>query len=278
MTKAPAFQFYPKDWLSSPRVQLMTPAQEGAYVRLLCYCWDSGDCSIPDDDAELAILSRLGEGWLNGGSAVVRKCFMPHPSKPGYLTNQRLLDEAEKQTAWQRKSAEGGRKSAEKRSEKKRLLNGGSTTGSPDVNRPVQPLGNSSSSSASSSAEEIEDGDLRASAKTPFERIYDYGCSLFPQLTTQTTSAIHQWLDAGADVNIDIIPEMKRLHGKGVQPRGWGLFTQDIANAKARRKSPMPKGESTHARPAAKHAGFEKQDYFAGTEGFEVVGGPSVSA
>jgi hypothetical protein len=36
--KRPAFQFYPSDWLASMAIMLMTPAEEGAYVRLLCHC------------------------------------------------------------------------------------------------------------------------------------------------------------------------------------------------------------------------------------------------
>lgn len=115
--------------------------------------------------------------------------------------------------------------------------------------------------------------DSGASAKTPFERVYDYGCKLFPQLAPQAASVIHQWLDGGADIDLDIIPEIKRLHRKDIQPRGWGLFTTDIANAKAQREKPLPKGDTKHARPATKHGGFEQQDYYAGTEGFEVVGG-----
>ncbi|WP_029630206.1 hypothetical protein [Zavarzinella formosa] len=118
---------------------------------------------------------------------------------------------------------------------------------------------------------ENEDDDMRASAKTPFERVYDYGCNLFPQLVTQATSVIHQWLDGGADIDLDIIPEIKRLHDKKIQPRGWGLFTQDIANSKLRRNTPLPKGELKNDRPATKHGNFAAQDYRAGTEGFIVA-------
>ena len=115
MSKSPAFQFYPKEWLSSMDIMLMTPEQEGAYIRLLCICWESGDCSIPDDDRQLSMLSRLGEGWFKGSSTVVRNKFISHPDKPGFLTNERLLREAQKQADWARKCSAGGRKSAEKR-------------------------------------------------------------------------------------------------------------------------------------------------------------------
>lgn len=142
MAKSPAFQFYPSDWLASRKVAMMTPEQEGAYIRLLCYMWNDPDCSLPDDDEELAHLSRLREGWLKGGSSVVRKCFMQHPTKAGFLTHDRLLAEREKQTKWREKSAEGGKKSAETRAEK----------GAKGGSRVVEPNGNTSSLSLSLSS------------------------------------------------------------------------------------------------------------------------------
>lgn len=143
---SPAFQFYPKEWLSSATVNLMTPAQEGGYFRLLCYAWLDKDCSLPDDDVQLATLSRLGEGWLANGSnqmsTVVRKCFVPHPKLAGRLVNVRLLKEREKQRLWREKSAKGGIKSGKTRSSKKEgwLANGSSlvrTKREPKVNSPV---------------------------------------------------------------------------------------------------------------------------------------------
>lgn len=144
MNKSPAFQLYPADWLSSMTVTMMTPAQEGAYIRLICYDWSND--GIPDDDNQLSSLSRLGEGWFKGGSTVVRKCFKQHPTKEGFLTNDRLEKEREKQRTWREKSSEGGKKSAETRKNKgKDGFKGGSTT----VSRVVQPNGNIISSSSS---------------------------------------------------------------------------------------------------------------------------------
>lgn len=143
MAKSPAFQFYPNDWLSSTHVTLMTPAQEGAYIRLLCHAWADLDCSLPDDDTKLAVLSRMGEGWLKGGSHLVRQCFVPHPHKEGRIVNERLLLEREKQRQWREKSIEGGIKSAKSRSKKTQPpLKGGS--------KMVATKTNSSSSSSSS--------------------------------------------------------------------------------------------------------------------------------
>ena len=73
MNGLPWFPLYVADWLSSKKVDLMTPSEAGAYIRLLCYAWDDPDCGIYDDDEKLSRLSRLGEGWFNGGSTIVRE-------------------------------------------------------------------------------------------------------------------------------------------------------------------------------------------------------------
>jgi uncharacterized protein YdaU (DUF1376 family) len=150
VNRAPAFQFYPDDWLSSPKISTMTPAEEGAYIRLLAYSWNDPDCTIPDDDTALALLSRLGEGWLNGGSDKLRTCFVPHPKKVGRLFNVRLMQERKKQEAWRKKSQQGGKRSAKSRALKSgdasRVVEGSLKGGS----KMVEPNGNSSSSSSSS--------------------------------------------------------------------------------------------------------------------------------
>lgn len=85
--------------------------------------------------------------------------------------------------------------------------------------------------------------DVRAGEETPFEKVFSFGTNIFPQLSKQNASIIHSWISSGADVELDIIPEIQRLHDNGAKPRGWGLFTQDIATAFERRLKPMPKGE-----------------------------------
>lgn len=143
MNRPPAFQFYVRDWLSSKKIVMMTLEEEGAYIHLLAHCWDSPDCTLPDDDLELAQLSRMGERWLNGGSSTLRKCFVPHPRKPERLTNLRLLEEFRKYAHWIQKSREGGIRSGEIR---RKQVKGGSTV--------VEPNGNSSSSSSLNSYRE----------------------------------------------------------------------------------------------------------------------------
>jgi uncharacterized protein YdaU (DUF1376 family) len=95
MGRPPAFQLYVKDWLTSKKRAAMSLDQQAAYMNLLCHCWDTDDCSLPDDPTVLASLSELREHW-NTRSTPVQQAFDPHPKKPGFLTNLRLYAEHQK--------------------------------------------------------------------------------------------------------------------------------------------------------------------------------------
>ena len=125
MTKRPAFQFYPGDWLGSQRVSLLTLEEEGAYLRLLASCWQHG--SIPSAPDMIARL--IGKGASTTLATTLATMFQPHPFNAGLLVHDRLERERDKQDAWAEKSREGGRKSAEKR----QSLKGGSTTVQPPL-------------------------------------------------------------------------------------------------------------------------------------------------
>lgn len=150
---APAFQFYPGDWLGSTSIALMSPAEEGGYIRLLCHAWNDEKCSLPDDDDALAQLSRLGEGWFNGGSTKIRAMFK---KKGKRLYNPRLLNVWKKQREWREKSRAGGINSAKARKTKAINVKGGSTTPSSNSHTKGGPKGNSSSSSLSSREDNTE--------------------------------------------------------------------------------------------------------------------------
>jgi uncharacterized protein YdaU (DUF1376 family) len=111
MTKRPAFQFYPGDWLGSQRVSLLTLEEEGAYLRLLASCWQHG--SIPSAPEMIARL--IGKGSSTTLATTLATMFQPHPNNPALLVHDRLEKEREKQDAWSEKCREGGRKSAEMR-------------------------------------------------------------------------------------------------------------------------------------------------------------------
>lgn len=123
MSKPPAFQFYPGDWLASTKISLMTPAEEGAYIRLLCHAWSDPHCSLPDDDNILASLSRLGPEGFEGASTKIRACFK---KKGNRLYHERLKIEREKQREWRKKSKLGGLISGKSRKDRGLEVKGGS--------------------------------------------------------------------------------------------------------------------------------------------------------
>ena len=140
--KPPSFPFYVNNWLASERVSAMKPEQEGAYIRLLAFAWNSADCGLPDDPDILASLSRLNGRWPDL-SATILKCFH---KKDGRLYNEKLLD------CWRR---------AQEFSEKQRMKGkaSGQARRQPETNRGstvVQPVLNSESESEFESDSETE--------------------------------------------------------------------------------------------------------------------------
>ncbi len=95
MDKSPAFQWYPRDILSSARVQELSLEEEGAYRRLLDFCWLNG--SIPADPERCARL--IGKGASTCIASAVQKLFTPHADDPTLLIHDRLEKEREKQEA-----------------------------------------------------------------------------------------------------------------------------------------------------------------------------------
>ncbi len=109
-SKPPAFQFYANDWLASQTVSLMTPEQEGAYIRLLAHQWSDPTCSLPDDDDRLAVLSRLGEKWPAARLAIAKQMLFHSPRDSGRIYNVRLYRYREQLEALSLKRKKAGRK------------------------------------------------------------------------------------------------------------------------------------------------------------------------
>lgn len=112
MIKPPSFPFYTNNWIASAQILAMSPAEEGAYIRLLCYAWNSEDCGLPDDDRVLAEMSRLREQWVNGSSGVIKRCFI---KKNGRLFSPRLMECRADQERWREKCSRAGQASARQR-------------------------------------------------------------------------------------------------------------------------------------------------------------------
>lgn len=105
-TTSPAFQFYPKDFLSSSRVQRMSLTEVGAYIVLLSHTWLAG--GIPTDTAEIAKIVKIPPvRFARMWRGALSECFVKRGT---ILINERLDRERKKQIAFREKQAEFGKK------------------------------------------------------------------------------------------------------------------------------------------------------------------------
>lgn len=108
---APAFQFYPKDFLTSERQIGMSAAESGIYMRLICHCWLS--TTLPNSPRVLAKMAGVSDEEFSSCWHAVQECFYVNPH--GRLQHARLDKERDKQDAFRAMQSEKGQKGAEKR-------------------------------------------------------------------------------------------------------------------------------------------------------------------
>src|ERR1019366_3778521 len=97
--KSPAFQFYPKDILTSQRVALMSLEEEGAYRRAIDFCWLHGH--IPADAKQLSKL--IGKGCTPRIARKGIEMFVNMPDDNSKLIHERLEVERKKQREFSNK-------------------------------------------------------------------------------------------------------------------------------------------------------------------------------
>lgn len=96
---SPAFQFYPKEFLSSSKVLRMSNTEVGVYIKLLSLCWLDG--SLPNDVAKMAPMvgvpaKQFARMWPN----VLQECFVVKGER---LINMRLEKERRVQADYRAK-------------------------------------------------------------------------------------------------------------------------------------------------------------------------------
>ena len=109
MDKAPAFQFYPKDWLTDPDVVCMSMAQKGAYITLICYCWKED--KLPNNPDYIRKLLGNVPKWKTLWNGIKHKFEI----RGNYLIHPRLEKEKLKQEEYRLKKSISGKKGMEKR-------------------------------------------------------------------------------------------------------------------------------------------------------------------
>lgn len=108
--KAPAFQFYPADWVMSTRT--MPVEARGVYIDLLSFAWTEN--GLPADLAGL-------DSYVGLTKAKFKRVWDSHLShrfesrEDGKLVNPRQEIERDKQRRWREKSRKGGEASGKAR-------------------------------------------------------------------------------------------------------------------------------------------------------------------
>ena len=156
MDKAPAFQFYPKDWLTDPDVVCMSMAQKGAYITLICYCWRED--KLPNNEDYIRKLLGNIPKWKTLWNGIKHKFEI----QGDYLLHPRLEKEKIKQEEYRNKKSIAGKKGMEKRWNKPKIIDN-------TVNNSLITKNNSSSSTSSSIA---HSSDIYTSSFNEFWEIY----------------------------------------------------------------------------------------------------------
>jgi uncharacterized protein YdaU (DUF1376 family) len=117
--KPPAFQFYAKDFLSSPSIRTMSLPGVGAYTMLLASAWDSDPiATLPDNDDKLRRLAGASaQEWTDIRGEVMSN-FEPF-SEAGLLVNARLRQQYEELVSYSKTTSSRGKAGAKARWGKK---------------------------------------------------------------------------------------------------------------------------------------------------------------
>jgi hypothetical protein len=225
--KSPAFQFYPKDFLSDSTAMIMPSEARGIYITLLCHDWIND--GIPDHHGNLMALG--GWNWTEIDNSGLRDpdefqrilefilpAFVPHPAKPDTLTNRRLMKERERQEQNREDKKKAGEKGAKARWQNHNPANGKAIT--------EDASSSSSSSSSSTSLKPIKKGDdKKPNSRANFEAIWAHYPEkkgkekAFTHFKAQIKTAQDLW-----NVNVALktyITDMARVRSNGHPDRAW---------------------------------------------------------
>lgn len=100
MSTAPAFQFYPADFIVGTAE--MSPEEVGAYIRLLCYQWSKG--GLPDDQAKCASMAGCS------GNAIASIWHKFGRCEDGRMRNTRMEAVRAEQDKYRAKQADNAKK------------------------------------------------------------------------------------------------------------------------------------------------------------------------
>ncbi len=207
---SPAFQFYPKDWLSDGLVREMSAAQKGIYIDLLAIYWlEDG---LPADPERLARLVGVPIGLFRRLWPGIERCFQTENSR---LVQRRLDDEKRKQLEYRLGQSEKGRKSAKSRGFKLKVeprLKSGSTKSEVSVSVSVNGL--------TDSTPPRDDVSGESQAIDPGSHISGSVARKEPEKKSWTREAAEDW-DARFGLGSSHPSKIGRQLSKIVKAHGW---------------------------------------------------------
>ena len=252
--KSPAFQFYPKDFITDERVTLMSMQERGVYITLICKCWTEG--TLPSDLVLLARLCGFPSAAFRKCWTAIAPCFRPCSRDASRLVHPRLEKERQKQRAYRRRQADNGRKGG-------RPPQSGKPTANPSLSAPGFPkesfaLSDLRSSSSSSDSRQKTAAAPEARSKRPI-----YTSDLLAvfewQLDDLSKTLGRHFEDFDIHGFFDQLTQQSRADGL-VLPRdaAWEwLQAQVLAEAK-RRGLPIASAEPVRDRAAEQRAQDER--------------------
>lgn len=242
--KSPAFQFYPKDFLTDSHVAGMSLQERGAYITLLCLCWQ--EQSLPMDTKRLANMVGVPVRHFTRLWPALEVCFK---LVDGRLIQPRLERERQKQIDYRAMKAAAGAMGGRPKAEAKQDESRDKAEVKQNESRPLsrtEAKKSPPSSSSSPSSFPISDlqpagrangngGSVNGRSKRPIFQgqryvVFDWQLEDLSRLLGAKTEAfdLHSWffdLDARAVKSGEVVPQ-----------RDGGAWLQAQTLAEARRR------------------------------------------
>lgn len=245
--KSPAYQRYSKDYLGDENVVVMTLEEEGAYNRLMDFCWLEG--SIPADMRDLAAMCKnVSAKKMQAMWKRIGRCFDPHPAEADRLIHPRLEEERAKQEEWRGQQSTAGKIGAAKRWGRHGSANGVATNSPMAENSSPSPTPSSSPSALSV----ITGGDVDSQDVENFVsnviRVANGGMSAAgieyePILTSHSSrQAVFDWLAAGVPRDTIVESVFANATRAGKQISSMKYFTRAVTSADEKKKVVIPEG------------------------------------
>ena len=227
----------------------LTLLEDGIYNRLLRLCWRTSGCSVPNDDKWIMRRLRVdAETYEENVKPIIGEFFTLDKgrlfSKRQQAEHQRITDTSKKLSAAGKK---GGRKP---KSLKTNEIDLSPALASPKQLEPEPEPKPEPNIDTASTGEIGNQPDLNDLNERLLAAIGEAGNQAATGLVNLQRPLA--WLEAGCDLEQDILPTIKAVADRQLQKMGqgcvgaWRYFDKPVMQAKAERLKPLPKLEATH--------------------------------